>query len=92
MLPRLQGISALAVADTERGTTLCENTTTRKPACASPSTPGRNDELDVRAIRAEYEQCVNECEEAEAHIARLSDEMSRLEKQLLPVGSSVEGS
>ena len=45
-------------------------------------------EPDFDAIRAEYERCVNEYEEAENHIARLSREMAQLEK-LLPRARSM---
>ncbi|KAE9046699.1 hypothetical protein PR003_g3932 [Phytophthora rubi] len=85
-------ISTLTISDGARGTTSCEKSTTKKPACATPATPGSNDELDFGAIRAEYEQCVAECDEADAQIARLSNEMALLEKQLQPVGPTVGGS
>ncbi|KAE8886857.1 hypothetical protein PF005_g8410 [Phytophthora fragariae] len=85
-------ISTLTISDGARGTTSCEKSTTKKPACATPATPGSNDALDFGAIRAEYEQCVAECDEADAQIARLSNEMALLEKQLQPVGPTVGGS
>ncbi|ETK76971.1 hypothetical protein, variant 1 [Phytophthora nicotianae] len=47
-------------------------------------------ELDFDAIRAEFEQCEMNIEEADAQIARLSDEMAQLQK-LLPVESTMGG-
>ncbi|KAL4130378.1 hypothetical protein PRIC2_006378 [Phytophthora ramorum] len=65
--------------------------TTEQTASRDASKPAsRKSELDFDAIRAEYEQCVTECEEADMHIAQLSDEMAQLQK--LSVGSTASGS
>ncbi|KAL7681238.1 hypothetical protein Plhal304r1_c058g0144861 [Plasmopara halstedii] len=51
---------------------------------------GGKDDIDFDAIRAEYERCVTECNEAQLHISRLSNEVAELEK-LLPLDELVEG-
>ena len=71
------------VADTR-----CDRINREKPIASDE--PGVEMNHDFEAIRAEYQQCVTECEEAEVHIARLSTEMAQLEKQLRPGELTVE--
>ncbi|KAI9913601.1 hypothetical protein PsorP6_005863 [Peronosclerospora sorghi] len=82
----MRGVSALTSTDVAGVETSC-------PAIIYDSSlrDGSNSgqQLDFDAIRAEYEQCVREFEEAEMHIVRLSNEMAELEKQL-SLGSSVK--
>ncbi|CAI5731367.1 unnamed protein product [Peronospora destructor] len=68
--------------------TRCDSMITEKPI--SSDKPGFEFDHDFDAIRAEYQQCVTECEEVEVHIARLSNEMAQLEEQLRPVELTME--
>ena len=78
----------MTIADDVERRITCSSIATDKSV--PHSTTVTDSELDFDAVRAEYEQCVNEYKDAEMHIARLSHEMAQLEKRLPQFRSIVE--